>query len=242
MELAKRLSPMICDTSDLINRALLEDDKRILFEGAQGQMLCIEHGTYPFVTSSSPSAASVPVGAGIAPKWIRNVVGVAKAYCTRVGAGPFPTELFDEIGDGIRERGHEYGTVTGRPRRVGWFDAVVGRYTSRLAGTTHWAVMLLDVLSGLDTIKICTAYELDGKQIQTPPSTIASLARCKPVFIEMPGWKEDISGCREFDELPENAKNYVRKLEEVTGTPVGMISVGPDRKQTIIVDKSLNNF
>ena len=242
MELAKRLGPMICDTSDLINRALLEDDKRILFEGAQGQMLCIEHGTYPFVTSSSPSAASVPVGAGIAPKWIRNVVGVAKAYCTRVGAGPFPTELFDEIGDGIRERGHEYGTVTGRPRRVGWFDAVVGRYTSRLAGTTHWAVMLLDVLSGLDTIKICTAYELDGKQIQTPPSTIASLARCKPVFIEMSGWKEDISGCREFDELPENAKNYVRKLEEVTGTPVGMISVGPDRKQTIIVDKSLNNF
>lgn len=242
MELAKRLGPMICDTSDLINRALLEDDKRILFEGAQGQMLCIEHGTYPFVTSSSPSAASVPIGAGIAPKWIRNVVGVAKAYCTRVGAGPFPTELFDEIGDGIRERGHEYGTVTGRPRRVGWFDAVVGRYTSRLAGTTHWAVMLLDVLSGLDTIKICTAYELDGKQIQTPPSTIASLARCKPVFIEMPGWKEDISGCREFDELPENAKNYVRKLEEVTGTPVGMISVGPDRKQTIIVDKSLNNF
>ena len=242
MELTKRLGPMICDTSDLINRALLEDDKRILFEGAQGQMLCIEHGTYPFVTSSSPSAASVPVGAGIAPKWIRNVVGVAKAYCTRVGAGPFPTELFDEIGDGIRERGHEYGTVTGRPRRVGWFDAVVGRYTSRLAGTTHWAVMLLDVLSGLDTIKICTAYELDGKQIQTPPSTIASLARCKPVFIEMPGWKEDISGCREFDELPENAKNYVRKLEEVTGTPVGMISVGPDRKQTIIVDKSLNNF
>ena len=242
MELAKRLSPMICDTSDLINRALLEDDKRILFEGAQGQMLCIEHGTYPFVTSSSPSAASVPVGAGIAPKWIRNVVGVAKAYCTRVGAGPFPTELFDEIGDGIRERGHEYGTVTGRPRRVGWFDAVVGRYTSRLAGTTHWAVMLLDVLSGLDTIKICTADELDGKQIQTPPSTIASLARCKPVFIEMPGWKEDISGCREFDELPENAKNYVRKLEEVTGTPVGMISVGPDRKQTIIVDKSLNNI
>ena len=242
MELAKRLGPMICDTSDLINRALLEDDKRILFEGAQGQMLCIEHGTYPFVTSSSPSAASVPVGAGIAPKWIRNVVGVAKAYCTRVGAGPFPTELFDEIGDGIRERGHEDGTVTGRPRRVGWFDAVGGRYTSRLAGTTHWAVMLLDVLSGLDTIKICTAYELDGKQIQTPPSTTASLARCKPVFIEMPGWKEDISGCREFDELPENAKNYVRKLEEVTGTPVGMISVGPDRKQTIIVDKSLNNF
>ena len=241
MDLAKRLGPMICDTSDLVNRALLTDD-RVLFEGAQGQMLCIEHGTYPFVTSSSPSAASVPTGAGIAPKWIGNVVGVAKAYCTRVGAGPFPTELFDEIGDGIRERGHEYGTVTGRPRRVGWFDAVVGRYTARLAGTTHWAVMLLDVLSGLDTIKICTAYELDGQEIQSPPSTIASLARCKPVFIELPGWKEDITGCTEFDQLPENAKQYVRKLEEVTGVPVGMISVGPDRNQTIIVDKELNKF
>lgn len=242
MEIAKRLGPMITDTSRLINDYLKMPDKKILFEGAQGMMLCIDHGTYPFVTSSSPSAASVPVGAGIAPKWIDTVVGVAKAYCTRVGSGPFPTELFDEIGDGIRERGHEYGTVTGRPRRIGWFDAVVGRYTAELAGITDWAVMLLDVLSGLDTIKICTAYELDGKLIQSPPSTIASLERCKPVYIEMPGWKEDITGIKSFEELPDNAKAYVRKLEEVTGTKVGMISVGPDRKQTIIVNPELNKF
>lgn len=242
MKLAERLAPMITDTSRMLNDALRQEDTRVLFEGAQGMMLCIEHGTYPFVTSSSPSAASVPVGAGISPKWIDDVVGVAKAYCTRVGSGPFPTELHDEIGDGIRERGHEYGTVTGRPRRIGWFDAVVGRYTAELAGITHWAVMLLDVLSGLDTVKICVAYDLDGKQIQSPPSTIASLSHCKPVYIEMPGWKEDISGAKTFDELPDNAKAYARKLEEITGTPVGMISVGPDREQTIIVDPELNKF
>ena len=242
MKLAERLAPMITDTSRMLNDALRQEDTRVLFEGAQGMMLCIEHGTYPFVTPSSPSAASVPVGAGISPKWIDDVVGVAKAYCTRVGSGPFPTELHDEIGDGIRERGHEYGTVTGRPRRIGWFDAGVGRYTAELAGITHWAVMLLDVLSGLDTVKICVAYDLDGKQIQSPPSTIASLSRCKPVYIEMPGWKEDISGAKTFDELPDNAKAYARKLEEITGTPVGMISVGPDREQTIIVDPELNKF
>ncbi|MDE6006737.1 MAG: adenylosuccinate synthase [Muribaculaceae bacterium] len=242
MVLAEKLGPMITDTSRMINDALRSADKRILFEGAQGMMLCIDHGTYPFVTSSTPSAASVPVGAGIAPKWINEVVGVAKAYCTRVGSGPFPTELFDEIGDGIRERGHEYGTVTGRPRRIGWFDAVVGRYTAELAGITNWAVMLLDVLSGLDTIKICVAYDLDGKEIQSPPSTIASLSRCKPVYIEMPGWKEDISGVRNFEDLPENAKAYIRKLEVVTGTPVGMISVGPDREQTIMISPELKEF
>ena len=241
MDAAKVIGPMICDTSDLINETLLTDAK-VLFEGAQGQMLCIEHGTYPFVTSSSPSAASVPVGAGIAPKWIDKVVGVAKSYCTRVGAGPFPTEMFDEIGDGIRERGHEYGTVTGRPRRIGWFDAVVGKYTARLAGTTHWALMLLDVLSGLDTIKICTAYELDGKTVTAPPSTIASLSRCKPVYETLPGWSEDISAIRDFNDLPENAKHYVRRLEELTGVPVGMISVGPDREQTIMVAPELKNF
>lgn len=242
MKIADKIGHMITDTSRMINDYLKMPDKKILFEGAQGMMLCIDHGTYPFVTSSSPSAASVPVGAGIAPKWIDKVVGVAKAYCTRVGSGPFPTELFDEIGDGIRERGHEYGTVTGRPRRIGWFDAVVGRYTAELAGITDWAIMLLDVLSGLDTIKICTAYELDSHEIQSPPSTIASLERCKPVYIEMPGWKEDITGIRDFDQLPENAKAYVRKLEEITGTKVGMISVGPDREQTIIVDNVLSDF
>ena len=242
MKLAERLAPMICDTSELINEALRTDNDRVLFEGAQGMMLCIDHGTYPFVTSSSPSAASVPVGAGIAPQWVRKVVGVAKAYCTRVGSGPFPTELHDTIGDGIRERGHEYGTVTGRPRRIGWFDAVVARYTAQLGGITDWAIMLLDVLTGLDTISICTDYELDGCRIKNPPSTIAALERCKPVYIEMPGWTEDITGCRTYEELPENARKYVEKLAELTGVQIGMISVGPDRRQTIIVDKELEKF
>ena len=242
MELAKILGPRITDTSELINRALKEPDKKILFEGAQGMMLCIDHGTYPFVTSSTPSSASVPVGAGISPKWINNVLGVAKAYCTRVGEGPFPTEIFGETAHEIRERGHEYGTVTGRPRRVGWFDAVVARYTSRLAGIDNWALMLFDVLSGLDKIKICTHYELDGKIIETPPSTISKLSRCKPVYIEMEGWKEDISGIKSFDQLPEAAKAYVKKIEELTEVPVGVLSVGPDRTQTVILSEKLKEF
>lgn len=242
MEYARELGPMITDTSLLIDETLRQDDKKVLFEGAQGMMLCIDHGTYPFVTSSSPSASSVPVGAGISPKWIDNVVGVAKAYCTRVGAGPFPTELHDRRADEIRERGHEYGTVTGRPRRVGWFDAVVARYTSRLAGIDSWALMLFDVLSGLDTIKVCTAYELDGKTLQAPPSTIGALERVKPVYIEMEGWKEDITGVRDFNDLPEAAKAYVRKIEELTQTPVGIISVGPDRTETIMIDSRLKEF
>lgn len=242
MELAQILGPMITDTATLINQAIREKDKKILFEGAQGMMLCCDHGTYPFVTSSSPSASGIPVGAGIAPKWIENVVGVAKAYCTRVGAGPFPTELFGDLAHQIRERGHEYGTVTGRPRRVGWFDAVVARYTGMLAGIDFWALMLFDVLSGLDTVKICTAYECDGEIIQTPPSTINRLARCRPVLIEMPGWKEDITGIRYFDDLPQAAKDYVRKIEELTSIPVGIVSVGPDRTQTITISEKLKRF
>lgn len=242
MELAEILGHRIVDTSAIINKALRDKDKKILFEGAQGMMLCIDHGTYPFVTSSTPSAASVPVGAGIAPQWIDNVLGVAKSYCTRVGEGPFPTELFDDLAHEIRERGHEYGTVTGRPRRIGWFDGVVARYTSQLAGINNWALMLFDVLSGLDTVKICTHYELDGKVIDTPPSTISKLSRCKPVYVELPGWKEDISNLKSFDSLPDNAKNYVRKIEEITGVKVGVISVGPDRSQTILVSDYLKEF
>lgn len=242
MELAEILGPMITDTSALINKAIRTEGKKILFEGAQGMMLCCDHGTYPFVTSSSPSASGVAVGAGVAPKWIDNVLGVAKAYCTRVGEGPFPTELFDERAHEIRERGHEYGTVTGRPRRVGWFDAVVARYTGMLAGIDNWALMLFDVLSGLDKVMICTGYECDGKILQAPPSTINKLARCKPVLIEMEGWKEDITGVRNFEDLPEAAKAYVRKIEELTEIPVGMISVGPDRTQTITISEKLRNF
>ncbi len=241
MAIAKQIGHMITDTSALINEAL-RSDKKVLFEGAQGMMLCCDHGTYPFVTSSSPSASGVPVGAGVAPKWIDNVLGVAKAYCTRVGEGPFPTELFDQRAHDIRERGHEYGTVTGRPRRVGWFDAVVARYTGMLAGIDHWALMLFDVLSGLDKVMICTGYECDGQILQAPPSTISKLARCKPVLIEMDGWQEDLSGIKSFDELPEAAKAYVRKIEELTEIPVGIISVGPDRTQTITIAESLRNF
>ena len=222
MEIAEKIGPMICDTSALINEAL-ESDKKVLFEGAQGMMLCIDHGTYPYVTSSTPSSASVPVGAGVSPKWIDNVLGVAKA-------------------EEIRERGHEYGTVTGRPRRVGWFDAVVARYTAKLAGIDNWALMLFDVLSGLDKVCICTGYECDGKIINNPPATISHLARCKPVLIELEGWKEDISDAKEFDQLPEAAKAYVRKVEEVTGVKVGIISVGADRSKTIIIDEKLKNF
>lgn len=242
MELAEILKSRIVDTSALINKVLREENKKILFEGAQGMMLCIDHGTYPYVTSSTPSASSVPVGAGIAPHWIDHVLGVAKSYCTRVGEGPFPTELFDELAHEIRERGHEYGTVTGRPRRIGWFDGVVARYTSQLAGIKSWALMLFDVLSGLDTVKICTHYELDGKIIDTPPSTISKLSRCKPVYVELPGWKEDISDLKSYDDLPENAKKYIKKIEEITEVPVGVVSVGPDRSQTIIISDYLKSF
>lgn len=241
MELAKELGPMICDTSAIINEELRKD-KKILFEGAQGMMLCIEHGTYPFVTSSSPSASAVPLGAGIAPKWIDNVLGVAKAYCTRVGEGPFPTEIFGEKADSIRDKGHEYGTVTGRPRRIGWFDAVVARYTGQLAGIDNWALMLFDVLSGQGSIKICTGYEIEGRPVSAPPSTISELSRCKPVYEELPGWDEDITGMTEYSQLPENARNYIRRIEELTGIPVGVVSVGPDRRQTIIIDEKLKRF
>ena len=159
-----------------------------------------------------------------------------------MGEGPFPTELHNEIAHEIRERGHEYGTVTGRPRRIGWFDGVVARYTSRLAGISYWSIMLFDVLSGLDTVKICTHYELDGEIIDTPPSTISKLERCKPVYIELPGWKEDITSIRKYEDLPENAKKYLSKISEITGIPVGVISVGPDRNQTIIESDLLKEF
>ncbi len=232
MELAGRLGKYICDTSVLINEEI-EKGSKILFEGAQGVMLCIDHGTYPYVTSSSPTASSVPQNTGIAPRYVDNVLGVCKAYTTRVGEGPFPTELEGVTADYIRERGHEYGTVTGRPRRVGWLDAVVLNHTRRVSGIDYLALMLFDVLSGLDTVKICVAYELDGKRIETMPPTIPQFQRCKPVYIELPGWKEDISGIKSFGELPQAAQDYVRKIEELTKIKVAVLSVGPDRLQTV---------
>lgn len=232
IELGRRLGKYICDTSVLINEHI-DKGSKILFEGAQGVMLCIDHGTYPYVTSSSPTASSVPQNTGIAPRYVDNVLGVCKAYTTRVGEGPFPTELDGDIAHYIRERGREYGTVTGRPRRIGWLDSVVLNHTRRVSGIDYLSLMLFDVLSGLDTLKICVAYELDGKRIDTMPATIPQFQRCKPIYIEMPGWKEDITGIKSIDELPQAAKDYVRKIEELTKIKVAVLSVGPDRTQTI---------
>ena len=233
IEYGEILKPYVCDTSILLNKEV-EAGKKILFEGAQGVMLCIENGTSPFVTSSSPTAASVPLGAGLAPRYIDKALGICKAYTTRVGAGPFPTEIDGDLAQYIRERGHEYGTVTGRPRRVGYLDAVALRHACRVSGINYLSIMLFDVLSGLKTVKICTAYELDGKEIDYVPSTLSALERCKPVFIELPGWNEEITEIRDFEKLPDNAKQYLRKIEELTNTEIAIVSVGPDRTQTII--------
>lgn len=229
---AKEIKKFVCDTSILIEDEI-EKGSKILFEGAQGVMLCIEHGTYPYVTSSSPTASAVPLDSGIAPRYIDNVLGICKAYTTRVGEGAFPTEIEGDLASYIRERGHEYGTVTKRPRRIGWIDAVSLNYARRVSGINYLALMLLDVLSGLDEIKICYKYELDGKAIDYVPSTIKELERVKPIYLSIPGWKEDITNIKYFDDLPENAKAYIKKLEELTKTKVALISVGPDRKQTI---------
>lgn len=232
VEYGKQLRPYVCDTSLLLEEEI-EKGSKILFEGAQGVMLCLDHGTYPYVTSSSPTGASVPLNAGIAPKYIDNILGICKAYTTRVGEGPFPTELDGELACYIRERGHEYGTVTKRPRRVGYLDCVALNYARRVSGINYLALMLVDVLSGLDTIKICHAYELDGKVIHTVPATLEEYNRCKPLYIELPGWQEDITGVTSFEELPQAAKQYIRKIEELTKTEIALFSVGPDRKQTI---------
>lgn len=232
VEYGKQLRPYVCDTSLLLEEEI-EKGSKILFEGAQGVMLCLDHGTYPYVTSSSPTGASVPLNAGIAPKYIDNILGICKAYTTRVGEGPFPTELDGELACYIRERGHEYGTVTKRPRRVGYLDCVALNYARRVSGINYLALMLVDVLSGLDTIKICHAYELDGEVIHTVPATLEEYNRCKPLYIELPGWQEDITGVTSFEELPQAAKQYIRKIEELTKTEIALFSVGPDRKQTI---------
>lgn len=238
LEYGEILRPYICDTSILLNKEI-ENDQKVLFEGAQGVMLCIENGTYPFVTSSSPTAASVPLGAGIAPKYIDKALGICKAYTTRVGAGPFTTELNTEVADYIRERGHEYGTVTGRPRRVGFLDTVALRHAVRVSGITHLSVMLFDVLSGVKELKICTAYTLDGKQIDHVPGNLAELERCKPVYETLEGFDEDLTEMRHFDQLPTSAKKYLERIEELTNCKIAVVSVGPDRTQTIIKEELL---
>ncbi len=231
----------VTDTSVILNDAL-DAGKRVLFEGAQGVMLDIDQGTYPFVTSSNPVAGGVTIGSGVGPSKINKVVGVCKAYTSRVGDGPFPTELNDETGDRIREVGHEYGTTTGRPRRVGWFDSVVMRHSRRVSGITNLSLNSIDVLSGLPTIKICVAYDLDGKRIDHYPASLEQLKRCKPIYEELPGWQEDITGCRSLDELPEAARNYVRRVGELVGVRISTFSVGPDRDQTNILDRVWANI
>ncbi|MFZ5829681.1 MAG: adenylosuccinate synthetase, partial [Planctomycetota bacterium] len=212
----------------------VEANKRVLFEGAQGALLDIDHGTFPFVTSSNSSGVGVAAGSGVPGRHVTKVIGIIKAYSTRVGGGPFPTEQDNDIGQHIRDRGNEYGTVTRRPRRCGWFDAVAARYTARLSGVDVLAVMLLDVLSELEEIKICVAYELDGRQTANFPSHADDLRRVKPVYETLPGWRQEISDVRQIDALPAAAQNYLRRLAELLGRPVEVVSVGPDREQTII--------
>lgn len=228
----ERLKPWIGDTSRLLESAI-DTNKRILFEGAQGVMLCLDHGTYPYVTSSSPSAASVPLNTGIAPQFITDVVGVTKAYVTRVGGGVFPTEFEDEISKGIRERGREYGTTTGRPRRIGWLDMVVLRHAKRVSGVSSLSVMLLDVLSGVKTLQICTKYRLHGEEIDYVPANYEDYKAIEPIYTTLEGWDEDLTKVTSFEQLPIQAKRYLRAIEEYSGIPIGIFSVGPDRTQTI---------
>lgn len=230
-EYGQQIKKYVCDTSVVLNEAI-EQDEKILFEGAQGIMLDIDHGTYPFVTSSNPSAGGVATGSGVGPSKLHHVVGVAKAYTTRVGDGPFPTELFDEIGQQIRDIGREYGTVTGRPRRVGWFDSVVVRHAVRVSGVTDLCLNSIDVLSGLDTVKICVAYKYKGEVIEHYPASLKQLAECEPVYEELPGWSEDVTGVRKLEDLPENARRYLERIAELTGVKLATFSVGPDRNQT----------
>jgi adenylosuccinate synthase len=231
---AERLQPMVADTSLLLNRAL-DEGRTVLFEGAQATMLDVDHGTYPFVTSSSPVAGGVCTGAGVGPTRIDRVIGVIKAYTTRVGSGPFPTELFDENGEKLWKIGGEVGVSTGRDRRCGWYDAVIARYASRVNGLTDLFLTKLDVLSSWERVPVCVAYEVDGVRHEEMPMTQSEFHHARPVYEYLDGWWEDISGCRSFSELPKNAQRYVEALEELSGTRIWGVGVGPGREQTLVV-------
>lgn len=233
-EYANQIRPLVKDTSVYLNQ-VIEDDKLVLFEGAQGVLLCLDHGTYPYVTSSSPTAASVPLNTGIAPWLIDGAIGVTKAYTTRVGEGPLPSEIYGELADQIRIKGNEFGTTTGRPRRIGWLDTVVLKHSKRVSGLSYLAITLLDVLTGLDTIKIVTNYNFNGTIIDSIPAEISDFETCQPITIETPGWTEDITQVRSFEELPQNAKKYLKLIESLVEVPIAIFSVGPDRNQTIVI-------
>lgn len=231
---AGRLRPLVTDTSLLVHQAIKEG-KRVLFEGAQGTLLDVDHGTFPFVSSSNPVAGGVSPGVGIGPTLIDEVVGIIKAYTTRVGEGPFPTELSGDQASLLRDgRGREYGVTTGRPRRCGWFDAVIARYAARVNGVTSLVVTKLDVLDRFDAVKICTGYRYHGEVLSEFPASLNVLAECEPVYEELPGWRRDITGIRRYEELPGEAKAYLARLAELTGAPIAIVSVGWDRAETII--------
>lgn len=234
----ERLRPFVADTATIVQQAVAAGDG-VVFEGAQGTMLDLDHGTYPYVTSSHPIAGGACIGTGVGPRAINAVFGVVKAYTTRVGEGVFPTELLDAVGDRIREVGNEYGTTTGRPRRIGWLDAVCLRYAVRVNGLTGLALTLLDVLSGLPEVRICHQYEVGGERLEVLAGGPETLAHARPVYETLPGWREDISQARRWEELPAAAQRYVRRVEELTGVPVVLLSVGPRRDQTVLLAPEL---
>lgn len=229
----KRIQPFVDDATLLLLKAI-KDDRRILFEGAHAVLLDVDHGTYPFVTSSNCSALGLFTGAGVPPQAVQNYVGIIKAYCTRVGGGPFPSEQNNEIGNYIRERGNEYGTTTRRPRRCGWFDAVAARYSVELCGVTHVGMTLLDVLSGLDHVQICVGHKHRGQPLEYFRADMDTLAEVEPVYETLPGWNGNISGCKRFEELPKEAQHYVKRVEQLIGAPIKILSLGPERSATVI--------
>lgn len=231
---AEEIRPMITDVTEVLHQ-YRENGDSILFEGAQGALLDIDHGTYPYVTSSNTTAGGAATGSGVGPKFFDYILGITKAYTTRVGSGPFPTELFDDVGQYLGEKGHEFGATTGRERRCGWLDIVSLNRSNQINSVTGMCITKLDVLDGLETLKICTAYDIDGKQLSTPPIGADLYEKCIPVYEEMPGWSESTVGAQSYDDLPANAKAYLKRIEELTNTPVDIISTGPERDETIIL-------
>lgn len=229
----ERLRPMVADTALLLNQAL-DAGRTVVFEGGQATMLDVDHGTYPFVTSSNATAGGAATGSGVGPRRLDRVIGIVKAYTTRVGSGPFPTELLDESGEWLRAKGFEFGTTTGRPRRTGWYDAPIARYSSRINGLTDLVLTKLDVLTGLKKIPVCVAYEVDGARVEEVPVSQSDFHHAVPIYEEFPGWTEDITGARSFDELPKAARDYVVALEAMSGTRISAIGVGPDREAIIV--------
>jgi len=229
----ERLRPMVADTGLLLNQAL-DAGKTVVFEGGQATMLDVDHGTYPFVTSSNSTAGGAATGSGVGPNRLTRVIGIVKAYTTRVGAGPFPTELNDESGEWLRSRGFEFGTTTGRPRRTGWYDAPIARYSARINGVTDFVMTKLDVLTGLEKIPVCVAYDIDGVRVEEVPVSQSDFHHAVPIYEEFPGWQEDISAARTFDELPQAAQDYVLAIEAISGSRISAIGVGPDREAIIV--------